>query len=242
MAGKPIIVEGQTATNPTTGEKIVYRGGKWFPSTTSGAAADTPSTPLTPASDSRTRVVVGLGPAVEAQRHMYQAEGWNGGGTYQPGGDPQAKQGHNPLTDHPILNAMAHSSDPEHRLNVLGRKMDLSELGNQLAPQDFQNYMQAAKTWEAAILPVLSGAAVTPSEAERQIKANLPVYGDKPETLARKATNRAMMTNAAADLAGKPRPFPQVGTFRFDTAPASAPAPAGGARERTYNPKTGRLE
>ena len=28
---KPIIVEGQTATNPQTGEKIVYRGGKWYP-------------------------------------------------------------------------------------------------------------------------------------------------------------------------------------------------------------------
>jgi hypothetical protein len=27
----PIIVEGSTATNPTTGEKIVYRGGKWYP-------------------------------------------------------------------------------------------------------------------------------------------------------------------------------------------------------------------
>ncbi len=28
---RPIIVEGSTATNPTTGEKIVYRGGKWYP-------------------------------------------------------------------------------------------------------------------------------------------------------------------------------------------------------------------
>lgn len=28
---KPIIVEGQTATNPQTKEKIVYRGGKWYP-------------------------------------------------------------------------------------------------------------------------------------------------------------------------------------------------------------------
>jgi len=28
---KAIIVEGQTATNPQTGERIIYRGGKWFP-------------------------------------------------------------------------------------------------------------------------------------------------------------------------------------------------------------------
>lgn len=28
---KQIIVENQTATNPTTGEKIIYRAGKWYP-------------------------------------------------------------------------------------------------------------------------------------------------------------------------------------------------------------------
>lgn len=33
------IVEGQTATNPSTGEKIVYRGGKWFPVGGQGAAS-----------------------------------------------------------------------------------------------------------------------------------------------------------------------------------------------------------
>lgn len=27
----PIIVEGSTATNPDTGDRIVYRGGKWYP-------------------------------------------------------------------------------------------------------------------------------------------------------------------------------------------------------------------
>lgn len=30
---KQVIVEGQTATNPQTGDKIVYRGGKWYPYT-----------------------------------------------------------------------------------------------------------------------------------------------------------------------------------------------------------------
>lgn len=36
---KPTFYEGQTATNHSTGEKLVYRGGKWFPLTGSGTAA-----------------------------------------------------------------------------------------------------------------------------------------------------------------------------------------------------------
>lgn len=34
---KQIIVEGQTATNPATGERIVYRAGKWYPLGKDGA-------------------------------------------------------------------------------------------------------------------------------------------------------------------------------------------------------------
>lgn len=34
---KPVIVEGQTATNPQTGQKIVYQGGKWYPVGGAGA-------------------------------------------------------------------------------------------------------------------------------------------------------------------------------------------------------------
>lgn len=36
---KQTIVEGQTATNPKTGEKIVYQGGKWYPVGAAGRAA-----------------------------------------------------------------------------------------------------------------------------------------------------------------------------------------------------------
>ncbi|MES3028484.1 MAG: hypothetical protein V4820_11600 [Pseudomonadota bacterium] len=37
---KQTFYEGQTATNPATGEKVMYRGGKWFP--TGGAGTATP--------------------------------------------------------------------------------------------------------------------------------------------------------------------------------------------------------
>lgn len=39
---KQIIVEGQTATNPATGQKIVYRGGKWFPLNADGSGGPAP--------------------------------------------------------------------------------------------------------------------------------------------------------------------------------------------------------
>ena len=39
---KQTIVEGQTATNRATGEKIVYRAGKWYPLGTGQAAAPPP--------------------------------------------------------------------------------------------------------------------------------------------------------------------------------------------------------
>jgi hypothetical protein len=87
-----------------------------------------------------------------------------------------------------------------------------------------QDYEQASKSFESAFLPILSGAAVTPTEASRMIKAALPELGDTPATLARKATNRAMMINGAADLRGAPRPFPKVGTLDLSgSQPGSQP-------------------
>jgi hypothetical protein len=45
---KQIIVEGQTATNPATGERIVYRGGKWFPLNADGSGGPAPTARLAP--------------------------------------------------------------------------------------------------------------------------------------------------------------------------------------------------
>lgn len=202
------------AVNPTTGKRIRLKN------------PDSPSAPLTPGSESRTRVVLGFGPAVEAQRNMYAAE--------------RAKPGKvvNPLNEDWGAAVVDGLDD-----NVLAKwaGANTGALARKIGGQDYQDYDQASKSFESAFLPILSGANVTPSEAQRQVRANLPALGDTPATLAQKSKQRAMMINGAADLAGQPRPFPRIGTWDFKSG---APGSAGDAapKVRKYNPKTGRIE
>jgi hypothetical protein len=180
------------------------------------AAADAPYTPLTPGADSRSRITLGLGPSVAAQRNLYASENWapNARGERKP---------RNPYNEAPVATFLA-GLDNGKLAEWTGFTAD--PLAKVIGGQDFQDYQQAAKSFESAFLPVLSGAAVTATEASRMIKASLPEMGDTPATLARKATNRAMMINGAADLAGRPRPFPQVGTWDFQgNRPGSTPRP-----------------
>ncbi len=150
----------------------------------------------TAGADSRTRLDLGLGPAVQAQISMYDAER-NGAATdtrTNPNDSPQGI----------VYNWLA-DGDPSHPIrNMVGKGIG----GDRL-----QKYKQASSSFEAAFLPILSGSAVTPSEASRQIKANLPEPGDSPEILSRKSKNRAMMINSAAKLLGQPLPFPRLGTM-----------------------------
>lgn len=226
---KPTYYEGQEFVSDDPKQPtLVYRAGKFFPKVDepAGAAtgADAPVAPLTPGADSRTRVVMGLGPAVAAQRQMYRSEGWD-----QNPSDPSGyRGGHNPLNDHPIATNISLSAE-NGKPSFLG--FDKQAIAKTIGGDDYQAYDQAAKSWESAMLPILSGAAITPSEAQRQIRANLPQLGDTPKTLSTKATNRAMMTNAAADLAGKPRPFPKIGTWDFAGGSAQAAPAAQGATQ-----------
>lgn len=66
-----------------------------------------------------------------------------------------------------------------------------------LAGQDYQDYNQASKAFESSILPILSGAAVSESEAERLVTAALPQIGDTKETARTKAQSRQNMVKAA---------------------------------------------
>ena len=59
------------------------------------------------------------------------------------------------------------------------------------------------------MLPILSGAAVTESEAQRIVRAALPRFGDDQETLAAKARQRRQMLNGAALIGGRQPPYPQ---------------------------------
>jgi hypothetical protein len=196
---KDIIVEGQTATNPQTQEKIIYRGGKWYP-INDPSAQPTTGKNATMSADARVRVAAGLGPAIEAQKNLYSTEQWNQ--------SPQKPNGHNPLNAFgPGLATMiAGDESPGPIRNALAK---------QIGGQSYQDYTQAAKTFESAFLPILSGASVTASEAQRMIRASLPQMGDSPETLAKKAKNRAMMINGMAELMGNPPPFPRTQSMTF---------------------------
>lgn len=93
---------------------------------------------------------------------------------------------------------------------------------------DYNAYNQAAKTFEAAILPIMSGAAVTPTEAQRMIRAALPQPGDTPEVLAQKARQRRQMINAVAQGIGEAAPYEMdAPAAQDDRAEPQPPAPTG---------------
>ena len=61
----------------------------------------------------------------------------------------------------------------------------------------YGQYESAGRAFESSTLPILSGAAVTDSEARRMIRAALPQLGDSPEVLAEKSRRREQMLNGA---------------------------------------------
>lgn len=90
---------------------------------------------------------------------------------------------------------------------------------------DYQTYDVASRTFESSIMPIFSGSAVTESEAQRFVRANLPRFGDNAETLRRKSENRARIVNAAAIMLGEEPPYPDAG---FWSPATGLVAPSGG--------------
>ena len=122
-------------------------------------------------------------------------------------------------------------------------------LANAVGGEDFQLANQAYGTFEASILPIFSGAAVTASEASRFLRANIPVPGETPEVVRRKERNRKQMANAAAAIIGQQAPFPDAPTawplsgkalqeFTATTGGA-APAPAPRVTPQTVPQRAG---
>lgn len=143
----------------------------------SGNGGGAQSSPLVGA-DARARFMINLGPLEAAQRTMEQMD--------QAGYTLDQDWG-----------AAALESIP----------WDGGFVARRAGGEDYNAYVQAAKTFEAAIMPIMSGAAVTPSEAQRLIRAAIPQPGDSPEVLAQKSEQRRMMINAVAEGVGKPAPF-----------------------------------
>lgn len=72
----------------------------------------------------------------------------------------------------------------------------MKELGSAWGGEDFQAYEQAFKQFEATMMPIMSGAAVSESEAERLLQAVQPRMEDGKETLAYKRDQRRRMVEA----------------------------------------------
>lgn len=194
-----------------------------YESSMSAGPAEAPMAPMTPGSENRTRIGLGIGPVVNAQRNMFSAEG---GGDRAKRKNPFNKDWGAKLLDGVDI-PIPFTSGPGGQSATFSPFDTVAKIWG---GQDYQDYDQASKSFEAAMMPIMSGAAVTPSEAQRQIRANLPELGDTPLTLERKATNRAMMANAAAELLGKPRPFPKVGVWDVQGGKAGSQPRAGAPR------------
>lgn len=181
-------------SGPRGGQEVVQRAG--------GAGA---SDSALVGADARARFMLGLDALVEAERNLRTGEGWEGDGA-------EARPTRNPYTRD--WGARALEAIP----------FDGGAAARIVGGQDYQDYEQASRTYESAMLPIFSGAAVTPTEATRLIRADLPQFGDSPETLRRKAMNRAMRINAVAAGIGRDLPYPEVGTLGPDgavTAPSA---------------------
>lgn len=168
----------------------------------------------TAGAEARTRLILGFGPTVEAQKNMFAEEQWNQAAPLSSGSNPHdTKRG-------VVANMLA---------DQVGEKPNsvMTRFSKMAGGDRYQRYNQASASFESAFMPILSGAAVSASEAARMIKAALPAPGDSPEILARKAKNRAMMVNGAAKLLGEPMPFPKVGAMTFGGKPAAEAVPSG---------------
>lgn len=219
-------LEGKTGIQKSTGQRVIRRNGQWVPLQPNGK-------PEVVEASMRSRLDMGMPSMVAGQEAMNRVE----------------KRGNPFALDQNLDNAAAKA------LDSVGVKIGQNDIrpfrpvAKWLGGDDYQEYEQGAASFEAEVMPIKSGAAVSPSEAERQIKAALPELGDSPENLRRKATTRKTMLNAAAMMRGRPLPYPDVPTWGVNTmrlpqqqgGGSSASRPATGGVRR-YNPQTGRIE
>lgn len=213
-------LEGKTGLRKSTGQRVIRKGGHWVPLEAGGK-------PLVQEASQRGRMDLGLAPMVSAHQRMLNTE--------------------------KVGNPFSLDTNPDNAAAKFVGDIGVSVGQNDFYPfegvakkvggQDYQNYEQAASAFEAQLMPIMSGAAVSPSEARRQIKAALPALGDSPAILAQKAATREEMLNGAAKARQIALPYPNRPTWGVNTM--KIPGATGGKREdgvRVYNPKTGGID
>lgn len=201
MAVDPL--EGKTGVQKSTGQRVIRKDGQWVPLNPGGK-------PAVQEAGMRSRMDLGLGPMMAAHGRMAETE----------------KKGNPFALDKNADNAAAKFIGDIGFSAGQNQFYPFEGPAKSLGGQDYQDYEQAAAAFEAQLMPIMSGAAVSPSEARRQIRASLPSLGDSPETLAAKAKDRERMLNGAAKARGLPLPFPNTETWGINTT--RPPVPAGG--------------
>ena len=76
-------------------------------------------------------------------------------------------------------------------------------MGNIFATDEYKAAANAIGRFKGAVMQHLSGAAVSPSEAERNLPAFIPRYGDNEQEVLRKAERRRNYVNGVAAVAGR---------------------------------------
>lgn len=212
--------EGAIAEGPN-GQFLVMRGGNWYPSNDKGIP-----TQRIPRSDYGERYfqqpngdIVREGPKGGFDV-VERAGGAAGGGDFTVGADARGRYN---IGIESLIAAEKQTAKQEARGgNPLARDWGawaLDSVGidgpgdNDIRPfsglaaffggQDYQDYTQALASYEASLMPIMSGASVTASEARRMIRADFPAIGDSAETIANKARNRLRRINAVAQGLGR---------------------------------------
>lgn len=213
-------LEGKTGTDKRTGQRVIRQNGQWV------AMAAPGGKPQVQEAGMRSRMDLGLAPMVAGHEAMSRVE-----------------RRSNPFAlDENPGNAFAKVLDG---VGVKVGQNDIRPLrgvAKSIGGDDYQEYEQGAAAFESQLMPIMSGAAVSPSEATRQIKAALPELGDSEEQLARKGQTRKMMLNGAAKARGLPLPYPDVPTWGINTRAVPGDQEPKAAGVRRYNPQTGRIE
>jgi hypothetical protein len=193
---------------------MVYTPSGWMYSGGGGGSDGTDTKGVQASAEQRGRINITYDPALEAHRSLVQSERTQG----------------NAFDNDLVARSLSGFGD-------IG-KFAARKVGG----QPYQDYQSASRSFESAMLPILSGAAVTPSEATRMIEAALPQAGDSLQTLAQKARRREQMLNGAGTALGGSVPFPASQAYRGPprpgaTGPLAGVSPLRPANGPRYNPQ-----
>jgi hypothetical protein len=205
--------------------------------TRAGGSKNDPSDPnaIKAGAEQRGRANLSLDPAITAMRATIDFE--------ENDRDKRRirKVPNNPFSDEPYAYAEYTKAAGQDDTGPLKR-----QAFSAMAGPDFNEEMNAYKQLESSLMPMFAGSAVTLSEAQRFLQANIPQPEDTANTIRAKRLARKQLVNGAASMVNAPPPFPEVGSWgsgRPAALPGAMGPLAGVSPLRRpggpqYNPKT----